>query len=157
MENRTVALVILGFAILLGFVVWSYDNALNDIVSESCTHGTTCPMYGTLTTQRNISIGLIGLLLVMGAALFLLSESKQQEARAEPAARKLSVPPKSLKGDERAVYDALAAAGGSLYQGDVARKTDLGKVRVSRVLDKLEHDGLVERKRRGMANLVVLK
>ena len=46
---------------------------------------------------------------------------------------------------------------GSVYQSDIMKKTGFSKVKVSRVLDKLEQKGLLERKRRGMTNLVVAK
>jgi uncharacterized membrane protein len=42
-------------------------------------------------------------------------------------------------------------------QSDIVNNTSLTKVKVTRLLDKLEGKGLVERRRRGMGNLVVLK
>ena len=36
-------------------------------------------------------------------------------------------------------------------------KTDFSKVKVTRLLDKLEAKNLIERRRRGMTNAVVLK
>ena len=46
---------------------------------------------------------------------------------------------------------------GSVYQSDLIKETKKSKVQVSRVLDKLEGKGLIERKRRGMTNVIVLK
>jgi ribosomal protein S8E len=36
-------------------------------------------------------------------------------------------------------------------------ETELGKVRITRILDSLEAQGLIERRRRGMTNIIILK
>jgi uncharacterized membrane protein len=46
---------------------------------------------------------------------------------------------------------------GSVYQSDIVRETKQSKVKITRILDQLEGKGLIERKRRGMTNIVVLK
>ena len=53
--------------------------------------------------------------------------------------------------------EVLLREEGSVYQSDLIKETKLTKVKVSRVLDKLEGKGLIERKRRGMTNIIVLK
>ena len=63
----------------------------------------------------------------------------------------------TLDSGEKKVYSALLESGGSAYQGNLLKETGFSKVKVSRILDKLEQKGVLERKRRGMANLVVLK
>ena len=64
---------------------------------------------------------------------------------------------KTLKEDERKVYQAIIEAGGIIEQSELPEKTGLSKASVSRALDLLESKGLVERKRRGMRNIVLLK
>ena len=44
-----------------------------------------------------------------------------------------------------------------MFQSDLVEKSEFPKAKVSRILDKMEARGLLERKRRGMANAVVLK
>lgn len=63
----------------------------------------------------------------------------------------------TLEGEEKEVYELVTDADGSIMQSDIVEKTSLTKVKVTRILDKLEGKGLVERRRRGMGNLVVLK
>ena len=46
---------------------------------------------------------------------------------------------------------------GTMFQADIIEKTNFGKAKVSRIIDRLEGKGIVERKRRGMTNVVVLK
>lgn len=57
---------------------------------------------------------------------------------------------------EKQVYRVLQPEG-SMYQSDLIKHTGLSKVKMSRILDKLEGRNIIERKRRGMTNIVVLK
>jgi uncharacterized membrane protein len=61
-----------------------------------------------------------------------------------------------LANNEREVYEAVLDADGVLPQSEVVAETDLSKATVSRALDSLETKDLVERKRRGMGNVVLL-
>jgi len=62
-----------------------------------------------------------------------------------------------LADNERAVYETVLAADGVLQQAEIVDRTDLSKATVSRMLDSLESKQLLERKRRGMGNVVVLR
>jgi uncharacterized membrane protein len=64
---------------------------------------------------------------------------------------------KTLKDDERKIYEVILDSDGLINQSEIAEKTGLSKSNVSRSLDLLESKGLVERKRRGMGNIVLLK
>ena len=62
-----------------------------------------------------------------------------------------------LKGDEQKIYRAIIEADGIIEQSELPEKTGLSKASVSRALDLLESKGLVERRRRGMGNVIMLK
>jgi len=64
---------------------------------------------------------------------------------------------KTLKDEEVRVYQAVLDSGGIMNQGDIAKQVGLSKTTVSRVLDLLERRGLVEKRRRGMSNVILLK
>lgn len=63
----------------------------------------------------------------------------------------------NLPGDDRALFDAVAAAGGQVLQSDLVQNLGMSKAKVTRVLNRLEANGLLERRREGMGNRVVLK
>jgi len=63
----------------------------------------------------------------------------------------------SLGDDERRIYEAVLDAGGFMGQSELVQKVSMSKTTVSRSLDILESRGLLERRRRGMSNVVVLK
>ena len=155
MKNKHVGFLVIGIAVLIFFLVMSFNNALETIVSMSCTHGVSCPMQVTLDTQKQISYGLVALLVVLGGVVsfFLKDGSKNLE---KP---KLSNQPnlENLDEAERIIMNIVLRENGSVYQSDLIKETKQRKVKVSRVLDKLEGKGLIERKRRGMTNIIILK
>ena len=62
-----------------------------------------------------------------------------------------------LDKDERKVIDLLLNENGAMFQSSLMEKMEIGKVKATRLLDKLESKQLIERKRRGMNNIIVLK
>lgn len=63
----------------------------------------------------------------------------------------------TLKEDQRLIYQTVLDADGLIPQSDIVEKTGLSKSNVSRSLDILESMGLIERRRRGMGNVILLK
>ena len=61
-----------------------------------------------------------------------------------------------LADTERVVYEAVLDADGVLPQSGIVENTEFSKATVSRTLDRLEARELIERKRRGVGNVVVL-
>jgi uncharacterized membrane protein len=55
------------------------------------------------------------------------------------------------------VYALLMENDGIMAQSDIVAKTGISKVSVTRALDTLEGKDLVERKRRGMGNIIYLR
>lgn len=59
--------------------------------------------------------------------------------------------------DERKIYQLIMDENGVIFQGRLVEKSGFSKGKVSLILDRLEARGLLERKRHGMSNVVVLK
>ena len=64
---------------------------------------------------------------------------------------------KTLKNDERKIYETILESDGIIEQSEIVEKTGLPKANVSRALDLLESKGLAERRRKGTGNVVLLK
>lgn len=62
-----------------------------------------------------------------------------------------------LANKEQTVYEIVLEADGVLPQSEIVERADLSKASVSRALDGLEAKQLVERKRRGMGNVIILQ
>lgn len=168
-ENKTLLGVIAILLMLFAVAVFFYNRTLNDLATGSCTDtSVSCPHEKVVETQ-NIVIAVlllvIGLVVAWmayqtywkkGAGLGIHAENTgPSEAHIHTPTRKIDL--SSLNPDEKKVVAIIQEKGGSAFQSDVISGTGFTKVKVSRILDRLEQRGLMERKRRGMANLVVLK
>lgn len=63
----------------------------------------------------------------------------------------------SLRQDERKIYELILNNDGVIFQSKLVEISGMPKSTVSLILDRLEAKGLVERRRRGMSNIVILK
>ncbi len=59
--------------------------------------------------------------------------------------------------DERKIVQLIIDAGGTIFQSQLIDKSGYSKSKVSLVLDRLEARRILERRRHGMSNVVVLK
>ena len=59
--------------------------------------------------------------------------------------------------DEQVIVRIVIDDGGTIFQSQLVEKSGFSKSKVSLILDKLEARRILERKRRGMTNVVVLK
>ncbi|MBS3119044.1 MarR family transcriptional regulator [Candidatus Woesearchaeota archaeon] len=168
MENKHVGLLLVGITLIFFLIVLSFNQALESIVNTSCTHGITCPMQATLKTQKIISYSLIGILFLISSFLaFFLREkpSTHTAFHSSPPIEKKEVLDEeqkkvlleSLDIEEKKVVELLLHGQGSAYQSDLIKETQLTKVKITRILDHLEGKQLIERKRRGMTNIIILK
>ena len=62
-----------------------------------------------------------------------------------------------LDKEEKVLVKAIELAEGTIFQSDLVEKSGFDKVKVTRILDRLEGKQIIERKRRGMTNVVILK
>ena len=62
-----------------------------------------------------------------------------------------------LNENEKKAFHLIKDSKEGIYQSELAQRLDLSKVKITRILDGLEQQGIIERKRRGMTNVIVLK
>jgi len=159
MENKKVGYIILGIAILMIFVIFLFNNALKEIVSASCTelHGDFCPMYDTISQQTYLALSLVAILVVIGIVLlFAKPREKIVIKKVKEKISKVKIDTSDLKPEEKKLLK-IVEDNKAIFQADIVDKTGFGKAKVTRIIDRLEGKGIVERKRRGMNNIVVLK
>jgi uncharacterized membrane protein len=114
-------------------------------------------MYETIAVQTWISLAIAGLVLVIG--LFLIFSKEEKEIVVKTVKEKVQKKKLNLEGlnsKEKETIKLLQENGG-MFQADLMEKLVMGKVGLTRLLDKLEAKQIIERKRRGMNNFVVLK
>jgi uncharacterized membrane protein len=59
--------------------------------------------------------------------------------------------------DEKEIVKLIIAEGGTIFQSQLVDKSGYSKSKVSLILDRLEAGKILERRRRGMSNVIVLK
>ena len=158
MKNRSVGILITGIAVLMGFIIFSFNRALTDIVNTTCSHGAECPMWGAIDFQTNVSTGIMMFVIAVGLYFtFFGKEEVVIESNQKKSSKKYNKIMDRLTSDETIVLEKVIEAEGAIFQSELVDKAKFSKAKVTRVLDKLEGKNLIERRRRGMSNVVILK
>ena len=113
----------------------------------------------TAIANTGVSLAIAGLVLIIGLFLIFAKEPekiiiKKEKIKVEEK-KKLNL--EGLDKDEKEVIKILQEENGAVFQSSLMEKLEIGKVKATRLLDKLEAKQLIERKRRGMNNIVVLR
>lgn len=160
MENKNVGFMIVGIASIMFLIVIIFSSTLKEASQKDCIliHGTdTCPMYDTITKQTYMAVFLVIIMGIIGLALIFSKPSERiviKRIKEKQIKRKFN--DLNLKPEEKIILK-LIQKDGTIFQAEIIEKTGFGKAKVSRILDKLEGKDFIERKRRGMTNVVVLK
>jgi uncharacterized membrane protein len=151
MKNKIVGYVVIGIAVLIGFIIYTFNKALTEIVNTNCSHGSECAMWASINFQTNISLGIMVAIILTG--LYLIFFTKEKQLIKEEKELDLT----GLSEEEKTLLEEIIKAEGTIFQSELTEKTGFNKVKITRILDKLEGKGKIERKRRGMTNVVILK
>ena len=147
MKNYQIGLLLIAFTIVIGVLNWSYSKALSDIVNTQCTHGLSCPMQASLRAQESFSSILMYIVIAVSAYFIFIDYVKKYFFYAKA---KIAVSP-----EEHKIYELVKK--GNVSQTELIKETGITKVRMTRILNRLENKGIIERKRNGASNIVQLK
>ena len=150
--NRYLGVGILVLSFALFYILNSFTQQTQFTLESTCGCAPgTCPMSGNLPVPSYWGYTIILLLSLAGIYLVF--------AKGEPvmSRKDWSKNFKTLNPDERKLYQIMIDSEGVMFQSELVEKSGYPKVKVSRLLDKMEARGLLERRRRGMANVIILK
>lgn len=156
MKNKNVGFLICGISVIIIGIIVLFNKGLKDIVSTTCSHGPSCSMYSTISLQTWLSVAIAALIFLIGLFLIFSKEEKETIIR-RLKDKKKQINLDGLDKQEKEVVKIIQAENGAVFQAALMEKLNLGKVGITRLLDKLEAKQIIERKRRGMNNIVVLK
>ena len=158
-DSKKIGLIIIGMSIILFFLVFYMNQTLMNLrlelhkdcnlPAEACPYKSSVPTESVVAFVFVIAIGIFGFFLTMTA--------KQTEKIAKQQKMKITESIKTLQDDEKKILKVINDNEGFILQGDLIEKSGYSKVKVSRILDRLEAKNLVERRRRGMSNIILLK
>jgi len=158
MKNKYVGLLIIGLSLLIGFIIVIFNKAMKNLILQTCTHGSSCSMWVATNVEKNISLGIMILVLLIGLYILFFVKDPQSDIKIKKINKKSYLNVLSeLSKEEKLIFEIIIDSNGSIYQSSLVNKTKLTKVKITRILDKLEGQNLIERKRRGMTNIVILK
>jgi len=156
---KILGIILILIAIGLFFITFSFTQTLMSLrlelheecplPPEACPYKASVPVESLAGFVLAITIG------ILGAIITLTTTQTQRSLFQERKKRKGLM--KSLEGEERKIYNLIVSSDGFMFQSDLIKKSGFSKVKVSRILDRLETKDIVERRRRGMANVVILK
>ena len=158
MDNKTVGWIIVGISVVMAIIVWIFNFSLKKIVGASCSMGAGCTMYDTIKIQTWISLAIVAIILIIGLVIMF---SKPKETivikKIKEKVKKKKLDLNGLDKNEKEVIRILEEENGTIFQATLMEKLGIGKVGITRLLDKLEAKQIIERKRRGMSNIVVFR
>ena len=117
----------------------------------------SCTMYDTLTKQTYLSLGIVGILILF--CLFLIFTKPKEKIiikKIKEKQEQKTYDLTDLRKEDKQIFN-LIKENKTIFQADLIEKSRFGKAKISRILDRLENRDLIERKRRGMTNVVVMK
>ena len=162
MEKKNVGWLIIGISLLIVVIILLFNNAMNNL-GATCTHyqsGYECPAHKAINQQTYLALAIVGILAIIGLVLiFSKPEEKIIIKKVKERVQKNRINEndfKDLRPEEKEILKLIREEG-AVFQANLIEKTGFGKAKMSRILDKLEGRGFVERKRRGMTNVVVIK
>ena len=156
MENKHVGMIISSIAVVMGILVFVFKKTLTDFVNATCSHGPECTMYDSISVQTWISLGVVAIIFIIGIAI-MFTKPKEKIITRTLREKKKPLDLSKLDGKEKALVKLIQENDGVIFQAELTEKSGLGKVGLTRLLDKLEAKQIIERKRRGMNNVVVLR
>jgi len=157
-ENKKVGWLIIGIASAVGIITWIFNQSLERIIAQVCVEGPNCIMHQTSKTQLALSLSIVLVIVVIGLyIMFAKPDEKIVVKKVKEKQKKRVYNLSKLEKDEKSVVELLIDEGKAMFQRDLMEKLEIGKVKMTRLLDKLESKEFIIRKRRGMNNIVVLK
>ena len=156
MENKNVGWLIIGIGIVIVIMVLIFNSTLKELATTSCGCGGSCSMSDTVSVQTWISLCIATLIIIIGIFL-ILTKPKEKIIVKKIKERKKKLDLSGLDKKEKRAIELLQKENNVMFQSELIEKLEIGKVGMTRLLDKLESKQFIERKRRGMNNIVILK
>ncbi len=151
---KIISIGIMTVAIILVSILGAVKINLDKNASAICTSvhpGQTaiCPAHMDNSSWLIIlAFGVSIIMLGFGIFLFLMPPQRQEKKQVDIS---------KLDDDEKRIYQLLVEHEGTMYQSDLIKETQFSKVKMSRLIDKMTIKNILEKKRRGMTNLIVVK
>ena len=158
-DQRTIGILVVFFSVMLigmmSLIKADFDNQgafMCEVVAENPDLSMSqCPAHQSNTSWL-IFIVFGASFLILGSGIYLVFFPVNKE----PGEFR-EVDLSKLGSDEKTIFGLLKSREGSMYQSDLITETGFSKVKITRILDRMAAKKILDRKRRGMTNIVVLR
>ncbi len=156
-EDKYLGIIIILMSAIVFIILYNVSTELAQISHSTCSSdpAMSCTVYQHIPVVSWVAFPTLFGLGIIGS-WFTYSGLKINKASMRHTSKSAKII-KNLDAEEKKILDIVSNHEGSAFQSDLVRESNYTKVKVSRILDKLEMKGLIERRRRGMANLIVMK
>src|SRR3990172_10669597 len=141
LKTSQIGLIIIAITISLGAILYSFTVQAIQVSTGLCVAelGATCPHEGYVPPET-----FLGVLFLLGLGSLGTYLAMQRGAG---IIMKPNVNLRSLDNEERNVYKAVIASNGAIFQSELMEKLEFSKVKITRLLDRLEAKNILERRR----------
>lgn len=168
MDNKKLGIILIIVCVVLGFLIFTFNSALNKQIEESCScvemeEGGVCPHEEQAPWQPYLGIILISCIAALGIYLIFFEKSQKEiistlekQKKIQTEEERFEILLKGLNKEEKKVVKAVKEQDG-ITQQTLRFRTDMHKSKLSIVLDGLEKKNLIFRKEKGKTKQVFLK
>ena len=156
MENKKLGFIIIGFSIILGFLMFSFMGRLNAQGQVlHCNPTQECQQVNSLLGLSHIAIGLLSFIFALGFYLLFFNKGEEailkrleEEKNAKLEEDRYNVVLKVMDENEKKVINAIKEQDG-ITQTTLRYRADLSKAKISQILTDFEKKNLVRRVPKG--------
>ena len=151
MENKKLGIILIIISLVVGAMFIYFTLQLAEQSQElGCFDNKDCFAVERGLSVSHIAIGIFSFMLALGFYLLFFNKEKIIKQKEYDISK--------LNKEEKEVFLFIKEnKDKGVYQSNIVEHFNFPKSKVSRILDRLEQLGIIERKRRGMTNIVVLK
>ena len=150
-NNKRLGIVLVILSLIIGGIFVYYISILTQKTQElGCFNNQECSTIERGLSISHIAVGIFSFILALGFYLLFFNKERIIEQKDYDISK--------LNKEEKRVFSFIKEnKEKGTYQSNIVENFNFPKSKVSRILDRLEANNLIERKRRGMTNIIVLK
>lgn len=157
LQTKTLGIILVIFAVAIASILIPPFIQTAEVAAAACTSTNGVKMTWLQHLPIEFFLSMLFVVAIGAIGAFLALRSQEKEKMDQVLKTKLTEAKKKLQGDEKKIYEIIASNEGVIFQSELVEKAGFPKARVSRNLDKLEGKGLIERRRRGLSNVILIK
>ncbi len=150
-NNKRLGIVLVILSLIIGGIfIYYISNLTQKSLELGCFNNQECSTIERGLSISHIAVGIFSFILALGFYLFFFNKERIIEQKDYDISK--------LNKEEKRVFSFIKEnRDKGVYQSNIVENFNFPKSKVSRILDRLEANNLIERKRRGMTNIIVLK